>query len=151
MTLDNTALLILRLSLGFLFLYPLKDLLKDFTTAKQLASFVFPYFTTLNAFLMLIVMFFGSLMLIFGIYAQIAAIILAIYSLLGIKVHYALAKLAKNTNELNGNEHNKNLQALAITGHLSSGQKNIVIFAACLVIFLVGSGNYSLMITNLWS
>ena len=48
----------------------------------------------LTASIMLVIMLFGGLMILFGVYAQIAGLILCIYSIIGYFIHTKLAQSA---------------------------------------------------------
>jgi len=95
------------------------------------------------------VMFLGALSILFGIYAQIGALFLFIYSLVDVMAHYQLSQqAASQTLSDDASESDKAIlettKALGVVGNVTSAQKNIVIAAALLVIILLGSGPFSL-------
>jgi len=145
------SFIILRIVLAWMFLYPLKGLLKDWNGTVGLAGLVSSFAAKYLAILMILAMFIGAVSILFGIYAQAGAAMLLIYTLIGIKVHY---KLSQKIASLNLNtvacKEDCNILAetkqLGIVGHITSAQKNVVIAGALFFITLMGSGPYS--ITN---
>ena len=85
------AWLVLRIVYAWLFLYPLRVLLKDFEPTVNLVALIAPYKPRFFAVLMVIVMIFGALMILFGVYARFAGFMLCIYNIVGMVVHYKLA------------------------------------------------------------
>ena len=141
---EDIAWLILRVVFAWMFIYPLKNLMKDIPASKELVTLICPIFQGFITWLMFFVMFFGGVSILLGAYAQIGGFLLCIYSLIGIKVHFACAKNAKG---LSGKDKEfKTAQELAIVGHVTSGQKNIVLAAVALFFTLLGSGPYSLTV-----
>jgi len=151
---EITAFIILRIVLAWMFLYPLKALLSDWKETLNLVSLVSSFATKYFAVLMILAMIIGSISILFGIYAQIGATILLIYSLIGIAVHYKLSqKIAKESLSNTATQKDQDVlsetKQLGIVGNITSAQKNIVIAAALLFIALIGSGPYSIT-TNLF-
>jgi len=143
MTLHTVAWLILRLAITWLFLTPVFGLVRDWDGTKQLIRLISPMWVNFFAVCCVAIMIIGSLSVLFGFYAQIGAMFLCVYCVLGIRVHYQLAKtIAQSAVPGDGD-------ALGIAGHISSGQKNVVLAAVCLFIVVFGSGPLSLT-TLLW-
>ncbi len=143
MTVHVAAWLILRLAMTWLFLTPVFGLIRDWDGTKQLIRLISPVWINGLAVCCVAIMIAGSLSVLLGVYAQIGAALLGVYCLLGIRVHYQLAKtIAQSTHPGDGD-------ALGIAGHVSSGQKNVVLAAVCLFIVVFGSGPMSLTLP-LW-
>lgn len=143
MTLHTAAWLILRLAMAWLFLTPVFGLIRDWDGTKQLIRLISPVWINVFAFCCVSIMIVGSLSVLLGFYAQVGALLLGVYCLLGIRVHYQLAKtIAQSAHPGDGD-------ALGIAGHVSSGQKNVVLAAVCLFIVVFGSGPLS-MTALLW-
>jgi uncharacterized membrane protein YphA (DoxX/SURF4 family) len=142
---DVLAWLILRIVYAWMFLYPLKDLLKDWQGALSLTKLVvpFPKLVPLFTFAMLAIMLLGGLSILLGFYGQLASAALLVYCLMGARVHYCLANKAKKLN-LKENGACKEAIQLAILGHVTSAQKNFVLAAVACFFILMGTGPYSL-------
>lgn len=143
------SFIILRIVLAWMFLYPLAGLIKDWDGTLGLTGLVSNIATKYLAVLMVLVMFIGGVSILFGIYAQLGAAMLFIYTLIGIKVHYKLSqKIARfNLSNLASKEDCNIIsetKQLGIVGHITSAQKNVVIAGALLFITLMGSGPYSI-------
>jgi len=97
------------------------------------------------ASLMILCMLFGGISVLFGIYAEIGGLIIAIYCVIGFFVHRNYAKIATHIKESSYSCETEYqfhyLADLAIVGHQTSSQKNIIICAVGL--FLNGSGPFS--------
>lgn len=147
---EIAAFLLLRLTLAWLFLLPIKGLISDWNNTINLVRLIAPFKPQFFATLMILVMIFGSISILFGIYAQVGALFLFVYSLMGFVVHYRLSKnLDGMTLSASASKQDKvtfqNAKALGVVGHVTSAQKNIVIAVALLVIVLLGSGPFSLL------
>ncbi|AHE67770.1 DoxX family protein [Legionella oakridgensis] len=146
---EIAAFVVLRIILAWMFLYPLKAQLSDWDATVELVDLIAPFQPQLFAVLMVFVMIAGSLSVLFGIYAQVGAACLMIYSLIGVLVHYKLSRLITSfyLSATASNADQKILekvQSLGVVGHVTSAQKNIVIASALWVIVCLGSGPYSL-------
>ena len=145
---EDIAWLVLRISYAIVFLFPLKDLLKNFSASVALVKVIIPFQSQFFAVVMIVVMVLGALSVLLGIYAQIAGFFLLIYCLFGMVVHYRLAKHIA-TIQLNTAASQKDIAAfneaatLGIVGHQTSGLKNIVLAAVACFFMLVGSGPLS--------
>lgn len=149
MTLTAIAFLILRITIAWLFLFPLKQFIPNWKTTVNMVRFLIPFQPQLFAIAMVIVMFFGSLSILFGYYAQVAAFFLAIQCLLGFHIHQKYAQQIMTfqlSSQASPEDRNilKYAKGLGIMGNKTSGQKNIVIAVMLLFIILGGSGPYSL-------
>lgn len=133
--------LVLRLVLAWMYLYPIIGLMKDREGLMASTKLLFPWKTAFFAYVSIGAMIIGALSILFGFYAQIGGFILLIFTLGGIRVHYALAAQAKPA--LN-NPQVRALAKLALLGHISSAEKNFVLAAVALMIMLLGSGPLSL-------
>jgi hypothetical protein len=146
---DMVAWLVLRVVFAWLFLMPLPGLLKDFKGSMQLTRLLVPVMTPLFTVVMLLIMFVGSLSVLFGFYAQIGGLLLALYSLGGSVVHEKLAKQCQSA-VLSGDASDadntvlSNTGCLGFVGHHSSAQKNIVLAGVGIFFLLMGSGPLSL-------
>lgn len=147
---DILAWLILRVIYAWMFLYPLKSLLKDWSSTKNTVALLIPICAPFCAVLMVIVMIAGAFMILLGFYAKIAGFMLLIYCLFGAVVHYRLAAQAAAL-KLSGSASKADQKALqqaiglALVGNITSAQKNIVLAAVGCFFMLMGSGPLSLM------
>ncbi len=80
--------------LAWMFLYPLKALLADWPATIDTVKLIAPFKPSFFAVVMVIVMIVGALSVLFGIFAQIGSLLLLVYCLIGVVVHYKLAGLA---------------------------------------------------------
>lgn len=147
---EAIAFVVLRVVLAWIFLYPLKALLSDWEGTVDLVGLIAPCKPHFFAVIMVLVMIAGSLSVLLGFYAQIGAILLFVYSLIGFVVHYKLSQQeAAFELSAEASESDKAVleqaKGLGIVGHVTSAQKNIVIAAALWVIIFLGSGPYSLI------
>jgi uncharacterized membrane protein YphA (DoxX/SURF4 family) len=95
-------------------------------------------------------MILGSLMILFGVYGQYAAVALLGFNLGGAVIHYRLARIAKGTqlSESASDEDQSTVAELANlghVGHVTSAEKNFVLAAVALFFALVGTGEFSLV------
>ncbi len=139
------AWLVLRIVYALFFLYPLKDLLKDWSATKNLVGLLIPFYQGFFSMIMVLVMIVGALSVAFGIYTQIAGILLLGYCLFGVIVHYRLAALAKQqvmSSSASSQDRTvlENTKNLAVVGNLTSGQKNVVLAAMAFFFIVIGSG-----------
>lgn len=148
---DTLAWLIIRIAYAWMFIYPVKSLMQDWQGTKLMMDLLVPKslgLQALTAAIMLVIMLFGGLMILFGVYAQIAGLILCIYSIIGYFIHTKLAQSAfvmKNKFEIKAHQDEiLDLEKLAFIGHTTSAQKNFVLAAMGLMFFLLGSGPLSL-------
>ena len=144
-----TAWLALRIVYALFFLYPLKGMLSDWQAAKDAVSVLVPIYQGFATVIMMLVMVVGAIGIGFGIYGQVAGILLLLFCVMGVVVHYRLAALARRQALSHSVSHKdlaffKNTQDLAILGNLTSGQKNVVLAAVALFFVLVGTGPCSL-------
>ncbi len=142
------AWLILRVVYAWMFLYPLKVLLSDWSGTKKTVALLIPFGVPFFAVLMVLVMIAGGLMILLGFYAQIAGFLLLCYSLFGVIVHYRLAAQASALKLVHADAADQAVlqQAinLALVGNITSGQKNVVLAAVGCFFMLMGSGPWSL-------
>lgn len=146
---EDLAWLFLRVGYAWLYLYALLGLLSNWQATKDVVSIVFPRYTAIFAVLMVIVMFVAAISIAIGFYAEIAGLMLCFYNLLGMRVHYELAaKLNAIGLSENASEDDKQTLtdacALGMAGHVTSAQKNFVLFSVALFFTLAGSGPLSL-------
>ncbi len=137
---------ILRATYAWMFLYPLKALFSDWPGAQGLVGILVPKkFVPLGSYLMVAVMVIGSLSVLLGILPRFGGLMLGVYSLLGTRVHYHLAKAAaaKQLSQAASAEDQAALKEtvdLAVVGHVTSAQKNFVLAAVGFFIALNGVG-----------
>lgn len=154
MTAEHAAWLVLRVVYAWMFLYPLIALFKDFNAAVGLVELIVPFQAKFFTMIMVIVMFFGAVMIFFGIYAQIAGFFLMFYCLIGARVHYKLMKkVSSYALSISASEVDKQLMSqatqLGAVGHLTSAEKNFVLAAVGFFFMILGSGPWSVT-TNLF-
>ena len=104
--------------------------------------------------MMILSMILSSLSVLFGYYAEIGGLMIAIYSAIGIYIHQNFAKMALSMTLRDKVSHKdtetfQSLSTLAAVGHGSAEMKNIVICALGLFLWLQGSGPFSLT-EKLW-
>lgn len=124
------------------------------TSSVESDALVAPFKTRWFAYLMIATMVVGALMILLGIYAQIAGLILMIYCLVGIVVHYRLGRslLSKKLSATARTQDKQILNKVAklgFIGHFASAQKNLALAAVAFFIMLLGSGPLSLTL-NIW-
>ena len=151
---EVVAWLVLRIVYAWMFLYPLVVLLRDFNATVNVVSLVAPFAKEFFTYVMLAVMFFGALMVLLGVYAQIAGFMLCAYCIIGQAVHYKLAKqtLANKLSDMASEEDKQVLSQtiqLGVMGQVTSAEKNAVLAAVGFFIMLMGSGPMSIT-ANLW-
>ena len=147
--LANIGWLAMRLTIAWLFLWPLPGLLRDWRGTVGATALVFPMpraVTLAGVFVMLL----GAVSVAVGIYGRVGGAALAIYCVGGAFVHRALAaqpaalidalKLpddARSTAET--------AAAIGALGHTTSAWKNWTIAGACTFIALAGTGPWSVL------
>ena len=143
--------LILRVTYAWMFLYPLKGLLIDWSSTKNLTQLVIPCqkLASLLAVLMCLTMLLGALSILLGFYGQIAGLALSIYCLMGAVVHYRLATQAEKISlsseaSLADQQSLKQCIQLSVVGNTTSAQKNLVLAAVGCFFMLMGTGPCSL-------
>jgi len=145
------AWVILRLCVAWIFMYPLKDLLRDWPGTVSLAGLLFPKLAKCAAVAMVLVMFFGALSILLGVYAQLFAILLCMYSLMGVVVHMRLAGMVKQAAASLDQENDAvtGMVTLGVVGHTTSAWKNIPLAAICFYLAVFGVGPMTVT-ANLW-
>ncbi len=145
------AWLVLRIIYAWMFIYPIKALTADWEGTKNTVRLLTPIFVNLSSMMMIAVMFIGGVMILLGVYAQIAGIALCAYCLVGYYIHNKIAQNALKS-EISSQISDKdqevinNIKAAAAVGNITSAQKNIVLAAVGFFFFFIGSGPFS--ITN---
>ena len=148
MIMITIAFLLLRVTIACLFLAPLKKFLTHWKFTVNMVGTVLPFHPFFSAMVMIGVMFFGAIFILLGFYAQIAAIFLAAFCLIGAYAHRVYVKQLQAMHlEAQASPADQKIlndaKRLGIVGNVTSGQKNIVIAVVLIFIFLVGSGPYS--------
>lgn len=144
------AFIVLRIVLAWFFLYPVKGLIINWNTSVNMVKLVIPIFPNVFTVLMILTMIVGSLSVLLGIFAPVGALLLFVYSLIGVAVHYKLSqKIKKQALSESASQPDQSIlaetKALGVAGHTTSAQKNIVVASALLIIILIGSGPLSLL------
>ena len=150
MTADVCAWLVLRAAYAWMFLYPAYGLIKNWETTVETTALVFSWRPALFAFGSLVLMIFGSLALLLGIYGQYAALGLIAFNLGGALLHYRLADRLKRTHLSAGatasdQESLESVITLGVVGHVTSAEKNFVLTAVAFFFLLQGTGPMSLV------
>lgn len=146
---NDVAWLALRCIYAWMFLYPLKSLLKDWPATVHATGLLFPWQTKIFAVASVAVMALGALSILLGCYGQVGAAGLLAFSLGGAVIHYRLAELAKNA-RLSDQASSFDRQAMAnhatlgVVGHVTSAEKNFVLAAVALFFLLKGTRPWSL-------
>ena len=147
-TVADAGWLCMRISIAWIFLWPLPGILKDWKTTVGATALVFPVpnLTTLAG---VCVMIGGSLSVGLGIYGRIGAAVLALYCAGGVLVHMALSRqpaILLDGLHLKGKSADvaNNAAAIGAVGNVTSAWKNWTIAGACVFIALAGTGRWSL-------
>lgn len=147
---DISAWLTLRTVYAWMYLYPAVGLIKDWPSTVEVTGLLFKKATNLFAVASVAIMIVGGLMILFGVLPRYAALALLAFNLGGAKIHYALAEVAKDTRLSEGASSDdkaahERLVGLAIVGHVTSAQKNIVLAAVAVFFVLMGTGPCSVL------
>ncbi|MDI9819008.1 MULTISPECIES: hypothetical protein [unclassified Legionella] len=143
-----TAWLVVRVVFAAFFLYPIYGFLRNWSSAKQTATLIYPRYPALQAILMILLMLIIAISILFGIYGRIGGLVALIFSLLGVVAHHACSRsLAKLQLSKAASAEDQAIftQAKEIgqIGHLTSAQKNYVIAAISFFFMLLGTGPFS--------
>ena len=149
LNIDALAWLVLRAVYAWMFLYPAYGLIKDWDSTVQTTALLFKWRPDLFAFGSLLLMIFGAVAILFGIYGQFAAIGLIGFNLGGAVLHYRLARLLKQTHlskESTAADQDalEGAISLGIVGHVTSAEKNFVLTAVAFFFAIKGTGPLSL-------
>ena len=147
--LATIGLLILRLSIAWLFLWPLPGLVRDWDATVSATALVFPMpklVTTDGVCLMPL----GAISVGIGIYGRIGGAALALYCIGGVFVHMALSRQPAALMEaLTLSDRDRATANTAATigavGHVTSAWKNWTVAGGCACIALVGTGPLSIL------
>jgi len=145
---------IIRLVMAWMFLIPVPGLLADWETTKMLTRLISGMWINLLSVLSVAMMILGALSVLLGLYAQVGGVLLFVYCLFGMRVHFKLGRLIASI-ELpsvcrpDGDQAFGNVQSLGIVGQVTSGQKNAVLAVVSLAFAILGSGAISIT-GNLW-
>ena len=147
---DACAWLVLRAVYAWMFLYPAYGLMKDWETTVQTTAMLFKWQPAVFAFGSLLLMIFGAIAILFGIYGQLAAVGLIGFNLGGAVLHYRLAARLKQTHlsseALPADQHAlERAIDLGVVGHVTSAEKNFVLTAVAFFFALQGTGPMSLV------
>jgi len=147
---ESVAWLVLRIVYAWMYLYPVTGLVKNWPTTVKTTSLLFPVGTTFFAFVSVVLMIAGSLMILLGVYGQYAAVALLAFNVGGAQVHYKLAEAAKAMQPADATSADDRAQFgdladLAAVGHITSAEKNYVLAAVAFFFALVGTGPWSLV------
>ena len=149
-SLEIIAWLLVRITLAWLFLYPLIAIFKDWKGMVDGMGLLTPYCHRLMAFLMVIVMIVSALSVLLGFYGQIGGLLMCLYCLVGVLFHYRLANTVIGGTHLSEQANAQDTSAyqtargVGILGHITSAEKNIPIAAMGFYLFVMGSGPLSL-------
>ncbi len=149
LSLDALAWIVLRAVYGWMFLYPAYGLIKDWESTVQTTALLFKWRPELFAFGSLLLMVFGALAILFGIYGQIAAFGLIGFNLGGAVLHYRLARTLKQmrlSSEASTTDQAalEGAISLGVVGHVTSAEKNFVLTAVAFFFAIKGTGPWSL-------
>jgi uncharacterized membrane protein YphA (DoxX/SURF4 family) len=140
----------LRAVYAWIYLYASIGLMTNWPTTLSTTKLLFTKGTAFFAATSLVIMIFGSLMILFGVYGQYAAVAMFAFNLGGAVIHYRLARLAKATHlSESASDVDRatvvELANLGHVGHVTSAEKNFVLAAVALFFALVGTGEISLV------
>lgn len=140
----------LRIVYAWMFLYPAVGLVKDWPTTVQTTALLFKWKPKLFAAGSVVVMVAGAIMILLGVYGRAGAAGLCAFCLGGARIHYRLASLAgdvklSSTASPDDVAAAGQLTTLAVVGHVTSAEKNIVLAAVAFFFLLMGTGPWSLI------
>lgn len=147
--LETVAWLALRIVFAWMFLYPAKALLEDWSGTVQTTGLLFARGSAFFAAASVAMMVGGGFAILFGVYGRLAGVGLCAFSVGGAMIHYRLAArvgelcLSDEASEADravGSE----WVTLGTVGHVTSAQKNFVLAAVALFFALMGTGPASL-------
>lgn len=139
------AFFILRITIAYLFLSPLKKFILSWKNTVDMVRFLCPIQPQLMAVTMIIIMLVGSLSILFGFYGQIGAFFLMLECFLGYHLYdkytkkIAMLQLSTQSSQ-DDQQILKSAKGLGIMGNKTAGQKNLVIAAVLFFIMLIGTG-----------
>lgn len=144
----DAALLVLRLSLAFVFLYAAwknTENAEAWTRTKRevallmggLPEPVRTRLARLGALAGMIMMFGGGLSILLGIEPRLGGLAIAVFSAVGIAIHVKAA-----------GESDSSMGLATKHAQMAAGLKNVVLIGAGLVLVLVGAGSYGFGIDN---
>ena len=147
--LANIGLLIMRLSIAWLFLWPLPGLIRDWQSTVGATALVYPM-PRLVTLLGVCIMPLGAVSVAVGIYGRVGAAALTLYCIGGAFVHLALAKqpaeLTRSVHtDQNGQAAVATAAAIGSVGHVTSAWKNWTVAGACAFLALAGTGPWSVL------
>ncbi|MEC7501923.1 MAG: DoxX family membrane protein [Planctomycetota bacterium] len=144
------AWLVLRAVYAWMFLYPAYGLMKDWEATVHTTALLFKWQPAVFAFGSLVLMIFGAIAILLGVYGQFAAVGLIGFNLGGAVLHYRLARQLKQTH-LSQGAIPADQQVLAgaidlgVVGHVTSAEKNFVLTAVAFFFALQGTGPMSIV------
>ena len=149
-SLDVCAWLVLRAVYAWMFLYPAYGLMNDWEATVQTTALLFKWQPAVFAFGSLVLMIFGALAILLGVYGQFAAVGLIGFNLGGAVLHYRLARQLKQTHLSKGaitgdQQVLEGAIDLGVVGHVTSAEKNFVLTAVAFFFALQGTGPMSLV------
>jgi uncharacterized membrane protein YphA (DoxX/SURF4 family) len=135
----DISLFLIRITLAWMFAYPLHLFFNNFQGAKAAAGLINDRMSTFLAIIMMAIMLVGSILLLLGVFVKEVAILFFIYSCLG---YYAHKKLANQSVKLKTSE--SSIHDIAISGQTSSAWKNIPICTLAVLLIINGPGKISI-------
>jgi uncharacterized membrane protein YphA (DoxX/SURF4 family) len=145
---------IIRVVMAWMFLMPIPGLLADWKSTQMLTRLVSGVCVNLLSVLSIAMMVLGALSILLGLYAQIGGILLFVYCIIGMRVHFKLGRLISSIQlpdvcRPGGEEAFGEVKSLGIVGQVTSAQKNVVLAGVALAFAILGSGAISIT-GNLW-
>ena len=149
-SLDVCAWVVLRAVYAWMFLYPAYGLMNDWEATVQTTALLFKWQPAVFAFGSLVLMVFGAIAILLGVYGQFAAVGLIGFNLGGAVLHYRLASQLKQTHLSQGaipadQQVLEGAIDLGVVGHVTSAEKNFVLTAVAFFFALQGTGPMSLV------
>ena len=146
----NSALLIVRLTLAWVFLYAAwknTENLAAWTWTKNETALLFASLNparrdrvaALAAAVGMVMMYGGGLSVLTGVMPRVGGLAIALFSALGMRIHALRRDEAKRAGE-SGNA----MGWSAFSAHVAAGLKNWALIGAALLIVIVGTGSYSI-------
>jgi uncharacterized membrane protein YphA (DoxX/SURF4 family) len=146
---DDLALLIIRCTVAYVFLYAAwrnTENTNAWTWTKNETAVLFANLpepqrlsTAARAALVgMVLMYGGGLSVLLGLEARVGGLALAIFSILGMRIH-----AIRRDEALAAGQGGNAMGWSAYSGHIAAGLKNVALMGAGLLIALMGSGRWS--------
>lgn len=147
----DVAWLVLRIAYAWLMLNALGTLIRSRQATVESMRPMFPVATEAIAGFMFAFMGLSAVSILIGLWGQIAGAGLVVFNLMGVKFHMGFAKRGQAlASENPDNPLVVEAGTLALVGHTTSAQKNVVLAALGFFFAVAGTGPFSLTGPIFW-